>query len=279
MDKKPVILITNDDGIEAAGLRHLWQAVADFAEVYVVAPAQEQSGVGVAITLRNPIHVEQVKWERNTPAWKVNGTPADCVKMALRKLLPNVPDLIISGINRGSNSGKNVFYSGTIGGVIEGVLRNIPGIAFSCEDFLFSNFHLTEKMTPPKYHLAEKYIASIVRHVLEEPLPKGTFLNVNFPKKMEEIKGFKLTRQGRGYWIENPDERTHPDGKTYYWLGGAWNDQTEHDESDVRFLAEGYMTAVPIHIEELTHHTVIEERKDAFEQLFHEKDTFISLDK
>jgi len=258
MQNKPKILITNDDGIEAEGLHHLSEALSGIGELYIIAPAIEQSGSGVGITLRSPLLIESVPWKNNIPAWKVSGTPADCVKMAVSKILPFKPDLIVSGINRGSNSGKNIFYSGTIGGVIEGVLRHIPGIAFSCEGFLNPNFHI-----------AAKYIAAIVQHVLDEPLPKGTFLNINFPTENGDIVGFKLARQGKGYWLENLHERLHPDGKPYYWLGGVWNTQEEHEDSDVRYLREGYMTAVPIHIEELTHHGLIEDRKATFEDLFH----------
>ncbi|NNM44346.1 MAG: 5'/3'-nucleotidase SurE [Chlamydiae bacterium] len=254
---KPRILLINDDGIEAEGLKHLWQALNPFADVTIVAPWTERSGAGVGITLQTHLEIEPVAWEKNTPAWRVSGTPADCVKMSLAKILPSPPDLIVSGINRGSNSGKNVFYSGTIGGVIEGVLRNIPGIAFSCEDF-----------ETPNFHIAEKYIQPIVEHILEHPLPKGTLLNVNFPTHLGDIKGFKMARQGKGYWLEDLEEKSHTDGKTHYWLGGMWLHQNEHEESDVHYLKQGYMTAVPIHVEELTDHDVIEKRKTSFENLF-----------
>ena len=126
MSKNFRILIINDDGIHAPGLIHLWKALVDLADVTIIAPAIEQSGVGLGITLRSPLHIESVAWNKGTPAWKISGTPADCVKMALSVILKTPPDLIVSGINRGSNSGRNVLYSGTVGGVIEGVLRNIP---------------------------------------------------------------------------------------------------------------------------------------------------------
>ena len=260
MQNKPRILLINDDGIDAEGLRYLWQALHPIGDLYIIAPAIEQSGSGVGITLRSPLLIEPVEWENNTPAWKVRGTPADCVKMAVSKILPFKPDLIVSGINRGSNSGKNIFYSGTVGGVIEGVLRDIPGIAFSLA---------CEGIPNPNYNVPAKYISSIVQHVLDEPLPRGTFLNVNFPTEGDDIVGFKLARQGKGYWLENLHERLHPDGKPYYWLGGVWNTQEEHEESDVHYLQKGYMTAVPIHIEELTCHGTLEGRKDTFENLFH----------
>lgn len=252
---KPRILIINDDGIEAPGLKHLWRALADVAELSIVAPAIEQSGVGAALTLRTPLHIEQVKWERDTPAWKVTGTPADCVRLATSVILDKAPDLIVSGINRGANSGRNVLYSGTVGGVIEGVLRNLPGIAFSCEDF-----------QNPNYEIVEKHISPIMRYVLDNPLPKGTFLNINFPTRA--IKGFRLARQGKGYWIEDIAARVSPEGKPYYWLGGKWDHHEEEIDSDVALLKEGYLTAVPIQVHELTDHNSLQNHRNAFERVF-----------
>jgi 5'-nucleotidase len=253
---KPRILLVNDDGIFAPGLKHLWRAVVDFADVTIVAPSSERSGAGTSLTLKDPIHIDEVKWESGTPAFKVSGTPADCVRLAASVILDQKPDLILSGINKGSNSGRTLFYSGTVGGVIEGVIRNIPGVAFSSGEF-----------ENPNYALAEKHIPAVVRHLLEHPLPAGTLLNVNFPESVDAIKGFKLARQGKGYWMEDPDHRTHPEGHSYYWLGGKWSDHEEEEESDVALLRQGYMTAVPVHIHELTHHAFLESRKAAFEDL------------
>lgn len=243
MDKKPKILITNDDGIFSEGLKCLWRSLADHADLFIIAPAYDQSGVGVGITFRKPLQIDKVVWEKNTPAWKVNGTPADCVKLGLSVILKEKPDLIVSGINRGSNAGRTVLYSGTVGGAIEGALRNIPGIAFSFED-----------MEHPDYATAQSYIYPIIKHTLEHKLPQGTLLNVNFPHTSRELKGIKLARQGRSYWIDTPDERIHPEGTPYFWLGGKWDDHEEHPESDVHLLKEGYITVVPIHIDELTDH-------------------------
>ena len=215
MTEKPQILITNDDGISAPGIKHLFLALKDFAHISIVAPALEQSGVGAAITLRDPLHIIPVDWEGNVPAWKVTGTPADCVRLGM-SVLKAKPDLIVSGINRGSNSGRNVLYSGTVGGVIEGVLRGVPGIAFSCSDF-----------AAPNYKMAEEHVLSIVKHLLEHPMPKGTLLNVNFPET-EVIRGVKMARQGMGYWMENLEERIHPEGNTYYWMVGAWRERGGH---------------------------------------------------
>lgn len=256
MKKKPKILVTNDDGIMAPGLMHLWEALVDIADLHIVAPSTEQSGVGLAITIRDPIQIVPVQWEKGTPAWKVTGTPADCVRLGMSVILDSPPDLIVSGINRGANSGRNVLYSGTIGGVIEGVLRNVPGIAFSCVDFM-----------DPDYKKTTHLIAPLVKHMLEHPLPQGTLLNVNFPDT-EEILGLKLARQGRGFWVEDPDKRLHPEGHPYYWLGGKWHELEEREDSDVHLLKQGYAAAVPIHISELTDLDHFHDRKEHFNKIF-----------
>ncbi len=257
MTQKPKILITNDDGIYAPGIKMLWQALADYADLTIIAPSGDQSGMGLAITLRSPLQVEAVDWERGTPAWKVNGTPADCVKLALGVILPHKPDLIVSGINRGSNSGRTVLYSGTVGGAIEGALRRVPGIAFSLED-----------ANHPNFASIAHHIFPIVQHVIDNPLPVGTILNVNFPFDTSDIKGMKLARQGQSYWIDQPDQRIHPEGSPYFWLAGRWSDHAEHEESDVALLQKGYITAVPIHIDELTDHDVITAQQENFGKLF-----------
>lgn len=256
-EKKPKILITNDDGIYARGIWHLWHAIADVADVTIIAPSSERSGVGLGITLHQPLSIDKFKWENNTPAWKINGNPADCIRMGLSVVLDERPDMIVSGINHGSNSGRTVLYSGTIGGAIEGALQHIPSIAFSSEDFSDVN-----------YYKLEKYIAAIVDHVLKYPLSEGTLLNVNFPLDPDQIKGVRLARQGRSLWREDPTEREHPHGgQPYYWHGGRWADHPEHPDSDVALLKEGYIAAVPIHVNEMTDHAFLSERKDAFQTI------------
>jgi len=253
---KPFILLVNDDGIYAPGIKHLWRALVDKADLSIVAPSTEQSGVGLCITYRTPLHVEKIPWEQNTPAWKVNGTPADCVRMALSVLLDRKPDLIVSGINRGANAGGVLLYSGTVAGVIEGTLRSIPGIAFSHANY-----------ENPQYADCEESICSIVSYILENPLPKGSFLNVNHPAT-SILKGFKLAKQGFGYYLEDPDKRLHPEGYPYYWMSSKWSDHSEDEESDVALLKEGYLTAVPIRITELTDQAHREQAQIEFNQLF-----------
>jgi 5'-nucleotidase len=213
--------------------------------------------VGLAISLRTPLQIEKIDWEDGiTPAWRINGTPADCIKLALGVILDETPDLIVSGINHGSNSGRTLLYSGTVGGVIEGALRNVPGIAFSFSEIL-----------NPDYSLAAKHIYPIVEHALNDPLPRGTVLNVNFPKTATP-KGLRMARQGRSYWIDSPDERLHPEGTPYFWLAGRWDDHEEPEDSDVSLLKEGFITAVPIHVDELTDHKLLENRRGRFDRLF-----------
>ena len=256
MTKRPYILITNDDGIHASGLRHLWHAIKDHADVAIVAPQTEKSGSGLSITYMRPLIVQEVPWE--TKAWCVNGTPADCVKMALSVLLEKKPDMIISGINCGSNAGRTVLYSGTIGGVIEGILKDIPGIAFSFSDIV-----------DPPLECTKKFIYPLIEHFLENPLPRGTLLNVNFPlNAKEKMLGFKMAKQGKGCWLESPDKRAHPQGMPYYWLGGGWVSNVEAVDSDVHWLNEGYVTGVPIHVMELTDLDALETHQSQVEKKF-----------
>lgn len=258
MSQKKRILITNDDGIHAPGLLHLWKALQKQYDLSIVAPAVEQSSVGMSITIRVPLQVKQLDWHDHTPAWAVSGTPADCVKMARSVLLREQPDLIVSGINRGSNEGRNILYSGTVGGVIEGVMRNVPGIAFSVCDY-----------SSPDFSQTQRWIQAIVSDVLEHPLPQGSILNVNFPKLTPDgYRGIKLTRQGKRHWGEEPVIRKHPsEDNDYYWLGARLTTFDEHQDCDVEWLEKGYITAVPVHVQELTDHLHIQQHKDRFESL------------
>lgn len=255
MSKKPFILVTNDDGIFASGIKELWSSLSNFADLTIVAPLNEKSGAAISASMTTPLFVRKVAWEKEGRAWSVNGTPVDCVKLALHSILDKVPDLIVSGINRGTNSGRNFLYSGTVGGVIEGVLHNIPGIAFSYEEY-----------ENPEFSLFEKYIPLIVQYFIRNPLPMDTFLNVTFPQKVP--KGLKMARQGISFCTENIQKGLHPDGEHYFWLGGKWRHLEERSDSDIALLKEGYITAVPIRIDEFTHREILEKHKDQFENFF-----------
>lgn len=256
LSKRPRIVLTNDDGITAPGLYSLWRGLAAHADVTIVAPETDQSCKGLSLTTLHPLHITQVSWP-DTAAYKVNGTPADCIKLALQVVLPTPPDMIVSGINRGANSGRNILYSGTIGGVIEGTMRNIPGIAFSCDNF-----------NAPKYERAEAYIFPFVRYLLDHPLSAGSFLNVTFPDHEGPIRGVRMAQQGKSHWSGMPEERLHPSGGRYFWLGGDTLEHPEDAESDVELVKQGFLTAVPVHVHELTDHEHLRKHKNHFEEWF-----------
>ena len=252
---RPLFLITNDDGIHAQGIKHLWDAFREFADLAIVAPNAERSGSGAAITNFHPLRVAKISWEDDTPAWSISGTPADCVKMGITVLLPRHPDMVLSGINCGSNSGRTLLYSGTVGGAIEGTLKGIPSIAFSFVDHEF-----------PPIGSVKKSLTTLVNHFLTHPIPKGSLININFPHNCHKgMKGFRMAKQGRGHWIENPDHRIQPEGVPYYWLGSRWSDHEEIDpNSDVALLNEGYAAVVPVRIDDLTDHETLRYHNDKF---------------
>lgn len=250
---RPLILITNDDGIRSEGLFLLSQAVKKRADVVVVAPEKERSACSVSITWNHPLKITQVAWTDSISAWEVNGTPADCVKMATHLLCKKAPDLILSGINYGSNAGRTVLYSGTVAGAIEGTLKQIPAIAFS---FAGNKLLPLEEIQP--------YIDFVIDYVLKNSLPEGTLLNVNFPnQEPKDWLGTYFTKQGKARWVENPDERTHPEGNLYYWLGGRWETtEKEEEDSDVLLLEKGYVTITPLKVGHLTDENLLSHLKN-----------------
>ncbi len=252
---QPTLLLTNDDGIYAEGLRHLYEAVKDMAEVYIVAPLREQSSTGLSITSRGPLYFQKFPWDSTAMAWSVQGTPADAVKLALSALLPKKPDIVLSGVNKGNNSGSNVLYSGTVAAVIEGVLHGIPGIAFSTADYHNSDFNI-----------GKQYISAVVEYVRKHLPDDGTIYNVNFPSAAIPFKGFKMTAQGKEYWKENPELRQHPsEGFPYYWLGCQLAEFSEEVDCDVSWLKQGYGTIVPLKIANLTNRENLERNRAEFE--------------
>jgi len=266
MRSKIKILLTNDDGIDAMGLFYLWETLKKIGDLVVVAPDKERSGVGTGITISNPLQAEKVNLYSDTPAWKIDGTPADCVKLALTALLCSPPDLIVSGINHGSNAGRNVFYSGTVGGVIEGMLRGVPGIAFSysCVD-------------TPIFSYVKSFIPHIIEYVIDHPLPFGSFLNVNFPHVEEEkFQGFKMVRQGKRFWMEtfkyNIEKK---DRYNKYWMNMVCANHKEDHYTDTTLLDKGYATVVPIHVHELTDHQYLSEKKQIFEQTLNKDSLYV----
>lgn len=257
---RPKIILTNDDGIEAEGIKRLWDILhkSNIADLYLIAPSHERSGMGAAITWNRPMLVRQVPWPNNTKAWSVDGTPADCIKLGTKVIIDFVPNLVVSGINAGSNAGGNVLHSGTVGAVIEATLQGIPGIALSCEN-----------VENPNFDVAEKYVAKIIQYILSHPLPGGSFLNINFPQlSVDEVKGFRLTRQGRRRGEAAPFLHKETEHGPSYWVGTKPEKYCEEYDCDTILLQQGYVTAVPIFINELTNHQELEKRAESFNRLF-----------
>lgn len=258
-------LLTNDVGIDSKGLQALYEAVKDFARVTVVAPDRCRSGSGLAFTYTSPLTILPVDWKDGVKAYSVSGTPVDCVKTALSILLKDdLPDMVLSGINYGTNSGGTILSSGTIGCAIEAVLQNIPGVAFSRWAYDSDEFS----------YLC-KYILPMIEYLIHPPIPKGTIYNVNFPNVDEkDFKGLKVAKHGNSRWMEDPVKHDHPEGHMHYQLDGIWKDHLEDEDSDVFYLNQGYITASPLYVANLTNHDVLRDHKDDFETHFHKKFNF-----
>nr|WP_299337953.1 5'/3'-nucleotidase SurE [Allomuricauda sp.] len=247
--KKPLILVTNDDGITAPGLRSLIRVMKDLGDVVVVAPDSPQSGMGHAITIDSTLYSKKVVIDHKEGApeeYSCSGTPADCVKLALREILDRQPDICVSGINHGSNSSINVIYSGTMSAAIEAGIEGIPAIGFSLCDYSWdANFEPTLQS-----------VKKIVSEALTHGIPSGTVLNVNFPKSNNEPKGIKICRQARANWKEQFDKRTSPTGKDYYWLTGEFELLDKGEDTDEWALANGYVSVVPTQFDLTAHHAI-----------------------
>lgn len=245
---KPSILVTNDDGIYAAGISALKKALQDFAEITVVAPLAEKSAVGHAITLSDPLRVQEVERDGDFFGFAVNGTPADCVKLGIRCLCDRQPDLVLSGINQGTNTATNIIYSGTVSAAAEGIIMGVPAIAVSLASFTLREFDY-----------AAEVAAQFAQLTLKNELPEGTLLNINVPAvPKEEIKGIRFTRQGKARYEENFDKRVDPNKRTYYWLTGQKMNPDIGPDIDDSALSDNYVSVTPIHYE-LTNHAFLEE--------------------
>ena len=247
--KKPLILIVNDDGINAPGIRKLISIMNDFGEVVVVAPDGPQSGKGHAITIESTIRCDKVIIDDGPQTeYSCSGTPVDCVKLAVNKLITRKPDLCVSGINHGSNSSINVIYSGTMSAAVEGSLEGIPSIGFSLLDYSHE----------ADFSEGEKYIREITQSVLDNNLPEGVCLNVNIPKSVDDkkIKGVKVCRQAKANWVEEFDEREDPKGRKYYWLTGKFVNYDKGDDTDERALENHYISVVPVQYDVTAHHAI-----------------------
>lgn len=242
--QKPVILITNDDGITAPGIRNLIEAVRDLGEVVVVAPDKPQSGMGHAITIGHPLRMNRVNLFPGIEAWQTSGTPVDCVKLAVDKILRRKPDLCLSGINHGANHSINVIYSGTMSAAMEAAIESIPSIGFSLMNYEYE----------ADFTAARHYVKTIVQNVLAlKKKEKHLLLNVNIPAvPLELIKGTKICRQAYAKYEEAFKERKDPHGKKYYWLTGEFVNFDKGKDTDVWALEHNYVSIVPIQFD-LTH--------------------------
>ncbi|HEY9124435.1 MAG TPA: 5'/3'-nucleotidase SurE [Bacteroidales bacterium] len=245
MDKDRLILITNDDGIHAKGIEALVNVAKSFGNVVVVAPTEGQSGMSHAITVKTPIRVYKHGKNGNVEKFSCNGTPVDCVKMAMSKILPKEPDLILSGINHGGNSSSSVLYSGTMAAALEGCLYGIPSVGFS----------LLEFSKDADFSAATFFVNRIIDNILRRGLPKGVCLNVNIPYlKAEQIKGVMVCRQNHGIWREEFEHRTDPAGHDYYWLTGTFEDLEPHaTDTDEWALRNQYIAITPVQFDFTAH--------------------------
>lgn len=246
---RPLILVTNDDGITAPGIRALIEVMTEFGDVVVVAPDSPQSGMGHAITIHNTLFVDRVVVDKNAthPEYSCSGTPVDCVKIARHEILDRKPDLCVSGINHGSNSSINVIYSGTMSAAVEAGIEGIPAIGFSLLDY-----EMNADFEPVK-----PFVRQIVKNAFERGMPAGMVLNVNFPKlSYEAIKGIKICRQAKAQWVEEFDKRKTPNGRTYFWLTGSFVNQDKGEDTDEWALANNYVSVVPVQFDMTAHHYI-----------------------
>ena len=248
MKKKPLILVTNDDGISAPGIRTLISIMNKIGDVVVVAPDSPQSAMGHAITINSTIECSKVTFDKGPQKeYSCSGTPADCVKLGINELLERKPDICVSGINHGSNSSINVIYSGTMSAAIEASIEGIPAIGFSLLDYRWG----------ADFEPLKKYVKIITKTALKNGIPDGNALNVNFPKvESSKIKGIKICRQAKAFWIEKFDKRTNPQGKEYYWLTGEFIDKDKNIDTDEWALKNKYISIVPVKFDLTDHKNV-----------------------
>lgn len=246
--KKPLILVSNDDGITAPGIRSLVSVAKEFGEVVVVAPDSPQSGMGHAITINKPLRLDKSDYFGDEVlAYQCSGTPADCVKLALDKVLPRRPDLLVSGINHGSNSSVNVIYSGTMSAAMEGAIDGLQAVGFSLLDYSMD----------ADFSAARDVARKVIANVLDHKLPADTLLNVNIPKlKTDELKGIKVCRQAKAKWVEEFDQREDPYGRNYFWLTGEFVNMDHGEDTDEWALKHGYASVVPVQFDLTAHHAM-----------------------
>jgi|UniRef100_A0A7C4EKY0 5'-nucleotidase len=238
-----LILVTNDDGFFSRGIQILAESLKELGQVYIVAPDRDRSSVSHALTMHRPLRVDLIREN----CYSVNGTPTDCIVVAVEKILPREPDLIVSGINKGANLGEDITYSGTVSAAIEGTILGVPSFAISL---------VGER--PFKYETASHYALKIARYILQRALPQDTLLNVNVPNKpLQEIKGIKITKQGKRSYENSIHEIFSPWGEKQYWIGGGVVSWQKMEGTDIQAIMEGYVSVTPLHID-LTNYSALE---------------------
>lgn len=252
-----LILLTNDDGLYAAGLKTLLEVMEEFGKVVLISTTESMSGMSQALTVKTPLRVKLLEENDRHRIYACNGTPTDSVKIAINQLLERTPDWVVSGINHGANASVSVLYSGTMAAAIEGCLYGITSVGFS-----LNNFSPTAD-----FSACRKYIRIVMKMVSKESLPPGVCLNVNIPKaRKEDIKGIKVCRQAKGNWREEFEKRKDPMGKTYYWLTGVFmNHEPESIDTDEWALANNYVSLVPVSVD-MTAHWFIDKLKLKFKK-------------
>ena len=246
--ERPLILVTNDDGINAPGIRTLISIMKDIGDIVVVAPDSPQSGMGHAITINSTLHSSRITpKDSEITEYSCSGTPADCVKLAINELMPRKPDLCVSGINHGSNSSINVIYSGTMSAAIEAGIEGVPAIGFSLLDYRWN----------ADFEQSKNFVSMITLNALNNGIPKGVVLNVNIPSvKKSDIKGVKICRQAMAYWIEEFDKRKNPLGQEYYWLTGKFINEDLGEDTDEWALNNNFISIVPVKFDLTAHHAI-----------------------
>jgi 5''/3''-nucleotidase SurE len=252
-----LILLTNDDGLYAAGLRTLLEVMEEFGKVVLVSTLESQSGMSQALTVKTPLRVNLLEENEKHRIYTCNGTPTDSIKLAINQLLEKAPDFVVSGINHGSNSSVSILYSGTMAAAIEGCLYGICSVGFSLNSF----------SPTADFSVCGDYIRIVMKNLAKEPLPNGVCLNVNIPAvKKDEIRGIKICRQSKGNWKEEFEKRKDPMGKTYYWLTGIFqNHEPESIDTDEWALSNNYVSLVPVTVD-MTAHWYLDELKKRFER-------------
>jgi 5'-nucleotidase len=246
---KPLILVSNDDGITSSGIRCLVEVMKDLGEVLVVAPNRPQSGMGHAITVGDTLRLKESHIFDGVKAYECSGTPADCVKMARHYVLKDLrqPDVVVSGINHGSNTSISVLYSGTMSAAIEAAIEGTPSIGFSLCDYSHE----------ADFSHTREYVRRITEQVIRKEMPKGVALNVNFPpKRNESLKGIRICRQANAKWVEEFDERRDPNGRKYFWMTGNFVNFDKGEDNDEWAIANNYVSVVPCQFD-LTSHSAI----------------------